>query len=667
MKWGIKQIHLNRISFFIFIILCSPNISYLQGQDNFWTPIAPPKCHYIIDARVDLEKGNIEGKETIILRNNSAGPIGVIAMDWPIGPSSSIDITAKGRTLTLLNSQNGSTISPPLFYQLSEPIASGKEAQFFVTFKIPFELSSENAEFRTSDWPPRLWWDGLPVHDSFSAKLDIPEGFAMAISGRLNKATGRYEAEAARTFGLYLGKNQKTESREVEGILITTLFTEKGAKCASVCLDTAVDAIKYYKNWLGFYPFKFLYIIPGGKGRWGGYPMATGIVSIHGQETFKEGESLLGWQGITAHEIGHEYWGEWVVDPDRPAWLWIGMGIFADTEYLLAREINPKRRAGWMSDYIDGISMYYDTTVDIPPARLEKINYGYNGTVIHSKGYSIVSALDSSLGRQTFERIYKKSLKEYGGKRLGWKDFQRFCEKESGQNLGWFFDQWLRSNKYLCYKIESRESKQEGDGYLSVIKVKRLGSMRMPVPVKAIFEDGKEQAKITDRNLDLNVLTFRSKAKLKEAILDPENKLAKLEEPLPEISAKAAEILSLGWKAEDSPLVFEKIKDEGIKRSIVWYRLGMDLYEGKNFSKAFECFKKVSSLHDTGLTKFAALGWMGLLKDLLGERQEALGYYKDALKYDSGEPMEHSWLGIRMDRKWVEERLKAPFVIMEKK
>jgi len=65
---------------------------------------------------------------------------------------------------------------------------------------------------------------------------------------------------------------------------------------------------------------------PRGKGPLGGYPFATGIVAIHGQETFKEGEPLVWWQHITSHEIGHEYWGEWVLDPDDPAWLWIGLG-----------------------------------------------------------------------------------------------------------------------------------------------------------------------------------------------------------------------------------------------------------------------------------------------------------------------------------------------------
>jgi tetratricopeptide (TPR) repeat protein len=281
--------------------------------------------------------------------------------------------------------------------------------------------------------------------------------------------------------------------------------------------------------------------------------------------------------------------------------------------------------------------------------------------VIHSKGFSIVSALDSVLGRETFERIYKKCLQVHGGKRLGWRELQRFFEKESGQNLDWFFDQWVRSNKYLCYKIEARESSQEGEGYISRIKVRRLGTMQMPIPVKAVFDDGSEQMEMTDRSLDIQELSFESRSKLKEAVIDPEHKLAMLDEPLAEISEEAEEMLALGWSMDNLPELYQKIKEENIKNSSMLYRIGMGLYEDEDYDQAFDCFQKILKFGTDPETKFASYGWLGLLKDIMGERSQALGYYRQALDNYTGEGMSHSWLRINMNKDWFEDRLKTPF------
>lgn len=635
--------------------------SAVEGGGGYWVPADPPKCHYLIDADINLEKAYIEGEETVTLKNDFRRSIDVIALDWRMSASYAIDAAVDGEALVLLSRKEKETAKSPLYYRLPEPVSPGEQIQIDIAFKNTFDADEEVTTFGRTEWYPRIWWDGLPVHDSFSVKLNIPGGYELAVSGLLNDSTGRYEIDGAKTFGIHLAKDQTSETREVDGIRVTALFTEKGARAAAACLDTAVDAIQYYKDWLGFYPFEFLYIIPGGPGRWGGYPFATGIVVIHGEETFKEGEPLTHWQRITAHEIGHEYWGEWVLDPENPAWVWIGMGIFADTEYILDRGIDPERRQSWMSNYLNGVSMHYDTTVDIPPAWLSRIQYDHNNTVIHSKGFSIVSALDVVLGRETFERIYKKCLQVYGGKRLGWRELRRFFEIESGQNLEWFFDQWVRSSEYLCYKIEAMGSEPDGEDYLSTVRVRQMGTMTMPVPVKAVFQDGSEQIERACRNLEVQELTFRSRTKLEDAVIDPEHKLAMLKEPLAEISDEAAEMLALGFSSADSFEIYQKIKDEKIADANMLYRLGMGLYEFEYYPEAFDCFRKIANLETDEITKFAAYGWMGLLKDILGERKEALGYYRQALAHDTGETMYHSWLRIDMDRDWVEERLETPF------
>jgi tetratricopeptide (TPR) repeat protein len=628
----------------------------------FFTPANPPISRYVIDARISDGGTEISGRETISLENTGRDPLAVLAFDWNTGPQSSLEISIAGRKIF---PPAGASLSPqkgPIFVSLPEPLAPGSVLELAVLFGMKTGASRNGGEYLSSAFSPRLWWDGLPGHDSYSVKLEVPPGVAVAASGRLDPKTGRYEASAVRTFGLYLAPGLKSASREVDGILIMTVFTDKGAKAAAICLETAADAVHFYKDWLGFYPFPFLNIIPGGSGRWGGYPVATGIVAIHGLETYVDGESPRHWQHITSHEIGHQYWGEWILDSDAPSWMWIAGGIFADTEFMIARGFDPARREGWMGNYIDAIPMYYDMTLDAPPDREDAVKYDFNNTVVHSKGPAVVFALDAVLGRDTFLRIYKRCLRDFGGKRFGWRDFRAVAEAESGQNLAWFFDAWVRSNQYLCYGIESRECKPDGMGaFTTVIRVKRLGPMSMPVPVQAVFEDGTMQTARTDRTKSVTALTFQSRSPLRDVVLDPEKKLARIDAPLPKISAAAAAKLAFGWEAGASPEVYAAMKSEAVKNAEIWFRLGVNLYGADRLTEAADCFGRVDVLKAEPLIKFGARGWLGILADLKGQRAAAIGHYQAALAIDPGRTIRHDQYKLAMNRAWLEERLKTPY------
>ena len=119
------------------------------------------------------------------------------------------------------------------------------------------------------------------------------------------------------------------------------------------------------------------------------------------------------------------------MEKDDPDWLWLGLGIYSQREYMRARNLGPNNPNGYLKRYADGIRKYYDTTINISPHYYEKIRFNFNGIVKHGKGYSIISALDCILGHETFDRIARRCLREYAGRRLGANEFQQVCEKES--------------------------------------------------------------------------------------------------------------------------------------------------------------------------------------------------------------------------------------------
>jgi tetratricopeptide (TPR) repeat protein len=250
-------------------------------------------------------------------------------------------------------------------------------------------------------------------------------------------------------------------------------------------------------------------------------------------------------------------------------------------------------------------------------------------------------------------------------------ELRSVAELESGQDLGWFFSQWAQSNRFLAYDIASQESSQMGEQYATKVIVRRVGSMRMPVPVRALFVDGTQQVKISDPLLDQNTLQFTSTASLKEVQLDPQGNLAMVlpppGPPPPPTTEEGLQrrIRRLGWpgSGEDALPLFQATKGVKLADAWSWFKLGMVLYDGRHLREALESFRQAAQIagDDPSGVKFGALVWQGHMLDLLGDRTQALQCYREALARSADFSIRHDQYGITLDRKWVEERIAIPF------
>lgn len=494
------------------------------SKTSYWVPAVPPRAHYTIDCRINPSAGSLKGTEIMRFRNNTSKPIHRLALNWSLSTDQTVEITIHGKPVPILNGSERMPLPSSILFELPEALPPGEQVELDLNFSKALSTHGDGDKITLTGWHPRLWW-GFPTHDDFDVKIQVPPEYAVATSGRLVHKSGYYDAEEVRSFGLFLGKGLQVIESDAGDVLVRCLFTSQGAECARLLLTTAVDVINFYREHFGFYPYTSLTIVPGMDQPVGGYPVATGIVAIHGQERMFERPEIH-WRWITAHEIAHQYWGEYVMEKDSPGWLWIGLGIYADREYVRARGLSLEKHRGIMARYIEGVRKHFDTTVDRPPDQLADIDFDHNNVVIHGKGYSIISALACLLGHETFDRIYRRCLKEFGGRRLGAYGFRVICEAESQQDLGWFFEQWVRSNRYLSYQVTSQKCTKKNDRYVSEVQVDCLGTLKMPVPVVVYFQDGTYQLKFTDRLLEVNILQFESTAPLKEVQLDPDGKLA---------------------------------------------------------------------------------------------------------------------------------------------
>ena len=439
-----------------------------NGPVGYWVPRQPPRAKYTVDCSLELgEKLCLQGMETIRFVNTTSRPMQTLALTWFRAGEQTLEVVANGQRMAL----PAPVQSFPQDFVLAEPIGPGEAVELAVKFSVSAPTGGVEPDRLgpVTEWP-HLWW-GFDTQDDYDVRLDVSDSYtAVATSGCLDPQTGRYRAEAVPSFGFYLCKGHEVMEGQAGDVLVRCLYKPEDKKCAKLLHETAIDVINFYREWLGFYPYRILTIIPGMDRPAGGYPVATSIVSIHGMGRMDEMPELH-WRWITAHEIGHQYWSRYVMEKDRPGWLWIGLGIYLDRQYCRARNLGNDKHRQLMERYIQGVREGLDTTVSRSQEEEENIKFDFNNVVIHGKGFSIISTLDCLLGHDVFERIHRRCLREFGGQRFGIHEFRAVCEEESGQDLGWFFDQWVNSNKFLSYEITDRQCEEKDGRYVTTVAV----------------------------------------------------------------------------------------------------------------------------------------------------------------------------------------------------
>jgi len=150
-------------------------------SDAFYSPADPPPSRYIIDAKIDVASGAVEGRETVGLKNTGRAPLTWIAFDWGVGAWSTLEVSVGGRKIFPLDEAVSAPRTKPVKMALPEPLAPGASVDLAVSFSQKAGDSRKRSVYQTSSLGPRLWWDGAHNRDGFAALTaawDADLGFA---------------------------------------------------------------------------------------------------------------------------------------------------------------------------------------------------------------------------------------------------------------------------------------------------------------------------------------------------------------------------------------------------------------------------------------------------------------------------------------------------------
>ena len=284
--------------------------------------------------------------------------------------------------------------------------------------------------------------------------------------------------------------------------------------------------LRLFGSWYGPYPYRTLTLVdpPWGAEDAGAmeYPtfITTGTRVLNPASTHDP-------EALTVHELGHQFWyGLVATDEFREAFLDEGLNSYSTARVM--REAYGARAWSirvWGRDLafpqvrlrypVDTAADYFRTPSSDPVSRT---SWGFLDddaywNLTYDKTALLLEQLERTLGSEAMESALHTYATRYRFRHPDTEDFVRTLSEESGHDLAPYFEQTLHGSEVLDYAVtEVGTERRRGPngvfgqgeervrfntpenlpGWDSVVVVRRLGGVRLPVTVELVFQGEEE-------------------------------------------------------------------------------------------------------------------------------------------------------------------------------
>jgi len=191
--------------------------------------------------------------------------------------------------------------------------------------------------------------------------------------------------------------------------------------------------------------------------------------------------------GLVAHELAHQWYGDLITTRNwANIWLNEGFATFFSRKYRehnLGYDEGEYIRLGEMRSYFSADKKFRRPTVYhyyYDPMEL------FNGHV-YAKGSLILNMINDHLGNDGFWRAIQYYTSSYQYDNVETTDLKRAIEETTGQNLEWFFKQWLFEAGYPEYKVSWSYNARYSSIKLSIQQTQNMATtnlFKMPVQIQ---------------------------------------------------------------------------------------------------------------------------------------------------------------------------------------
>lgn len=130
------------------------------------------------------------------------------------------------------------------------------------------------------------------------------------------------------------------------------------------------------------------------------------------------------------------------------------------------------------------------------------------------------------VGDSVFKASTREVVQRYAFHHIKEKDLMAVFEEVYGQDLHWFFDQWLHRTPTVDYaKDKVKRYRRDDHTWVTEVAVKRKGDGIMPVEVELDLGNGKKLVKRWDGKDKSGIVVFKTEKKPKGVKLDPDDRI----------------------------------------------------------------------------------------------------------------------------------------------
>lgn len=410
-----------------------------------------------------------------------------------------------------------------------------------------------------------------------------------------------------------------------EGVTTTLYFRGNEAAQAQAYGDMTGKMMTYFGGLYGLPPYANLTLIETEDGAPNGYA-APGLVFLAPRGIGTQVNSKL-----LANQTSRQWW-EDLVSPTTRNQLWLENGPASYSEMIWAEhERGPGALEQMRRDaFVEALTV--DNVPAIQSSRLDDYSpelWALTG----SKGAAVMSMLRYIVGDDKFYKALKNFTQQFAWKSANTDDFRKVVEDAAGQDLGYFFIQWIESSGAPEFKLDYTIFRTQ-KGFRVMGKVSQdLDTFRMPVDLKIETEGNPEEKRIevVGTSSEFSVDTF---GKPRNVIIDPNNRVLRLSPQVRVAVAirrgeQFAELSEFGEAIKE----YQKALETNRTSSLASYRIAEVNFLQNNYQQAANSFREaLAGDLDPKWTEVWSHINLGKIFDITGQRERAVSEYNLALR-----------------------------------